>query len=42
MSNSADDNKVRRAVDSTEGREPLQKDLDKVESWAITNCMQLM
>jgi len=28
------------AVDSLEGREALQRDLGRPESWAIPNCMK--
>ncbi|KAJ7405462.1 hypothetical protein BTVI_69081 [Pitangus sulphuratus] len=40
LSKLADDKKMGGAVDSDlKGRKALQRDLDKVEDWAITNCM---
>lgn len=35
-----DDTKLGGAADSIEGREALQKDVEKVESWEITNDMR--
>ncbi|KAJ7408616.1 hypothetical protein WISP_120204 [Willisornis vidua] len=35
-----DDTKVEGAVDSFEGREALQRDLNKLEDWAITGHMK--
>lgn len=35
--NFANDTKLGEAVNSLEGREALQRDLNKLEDWAITN-----
>ncbi|TRZ13894.1 hypothetical protein HGM15179_013219 [Zosterops borbonicus] len=39
LSKTTDDTKL-GAVDSLEGREILQRNLDKIESWAIPNSME--
>jgi len=35
-----DNAKLGEAADSLEGREALQRDLDKLEGWATTKCMK--